>query len=524
MRPLSLALACVAACLALGCGTAPSAAPPAPRPELAAELIALGERALEAGDLAAAEDRFARALAAAPASVAAHEGLGRTALRTGDLARANQHFAAALALEPGSVDARLGLARVAERAGHPGEALEHLARALAANPWRAEVHAGLAALTGPAPRGPAGLDETLRRANAHPYDPSAGLAAASALADAGRTAEATSRAESLLWLADLDPQAAQQAWSLLARLEPARGAWRLVPVHSWADESIRRHPGWRFRVRLAWLGASRALGPLLETYFLPVTIESFTSGGGSDALEAIDAAFRAQTSRAPAEGVLAAFTERAAPRAAGAQRLGQADFLGRHLIARLEPEAAAAPGPSHVLLHEVLHLYGAVHIAPDVPSLMNPSGDTTVLDPMNARIVRETRVRRFRGDLERDVLDTIDLEATTLAYEDAMRANVAMRQAGLVDALQTAATSPVEARRTAARVRELDPHLGDVARLVALLLWRGDKPASAALLLETAAQLYGPRTARGRETAEEAERIWRQALGGARVEPRPSHQ
>jgi tetratricopeptide (TPR) repeat protein len=508
----TVAAVCLASCLALACGTAPSAAPTTPRPDLAAELVALGERALAAGDLPAAEDRFTRALVADPASVAAREGLGRTALRTGDLARAKEHYAEALALEPSSVDARVGLARVAEQTGHREEALEHLERALVANPWRAEAHAGLAALTGPAPRGPADLDEALRRANAHPYDLAAGLAAASALADAGRTAEAARRAESLLWLADLDPQAAREAWSLLVRLEPARRAWRLVPVHSWADESIRGHPGWRFRVRLAWLGASRALGPLLETYFVPAAIGSFTSQGASDALDTIDAAFRAQTARAPAEGVLAAFTERAAPRAAGPQRLGQADFLGRHLIVRLVPEAAAAPAPSHVLLHEVLHLYGAVHVAPDIASLMNPSGDATGLDRLNARIVRETRARSFRGDLERDVLDRIDLEATTLAYEDAMRANIAMRRAGLVEALQTAATSPVEARRTAARVRELDPHLGDVARFVALLLWRGDKPASAAMLLETAAQLYGPRTVRGREAAAQAETIWRQVL------------
>ena len=512
----TVAAVCLASCLALACGTAPGAAPPTPRADLAAELAALGERALAAGDLAAAEDRFARALVADPASVAAHEGLGRTALRTGDVARSKEHFAEALALEPSSVDARVGLARVAEQTGHPEEALEHLDRALAANPWRAEAHAGLAALTGPAPRGPADLDEVLRRADAHPYDLAAGLAAASALADAGRTAEATRRAEWLLWLADLDPQAAQEAWSLLVRLEPARRAWRLVTVHSWADETIRRHPGWRFRVRLAWLDASRALGPLLETYFLPAAIGGFTSQGASDALDTIDAAFRAQTARAPAEGVLAAFTERAAPRAAGPQRLGQAEFLGRHLTVRLPPEAAAGPASSHVMRHEVLHLYGAVHVAPDIASLMNPSGDETALDRMNARIVRETRVRSFRGDLERDVLDRIDLEATTLAYEDAMRANFAMRQAGLIEALQAAATSPVEARHAAVRVRELDPHLGDVARFVALLLLRGDKPASAAMLLETAAQLYGPGTARGREAAAQAETIWRQVLPSGR--------
>jgi hypothetical protein len=141
---------------------------------------------------------------------------------------------------------------------------------------------------------------------------------------------------------------------------------------------------------------------------------------------------------------------------------------------------------------------------------MNPSGGALVLDPLNARIVRQIRGRRFRGDLEGDVLDVIDLEATTRAYEDALRTNLALRRAGLAEAVEVAATSRVAARRAAAQVRELDPHLGDVARFVSLLLRRGERPASAASLLETASRLYGPRTARGRRAAEDAERIWRQ--------------
>jgi hypothetical protein len=143
---------------------------------------------------------------------------------------------------------------------------------------------------------------------------------------------------------------------------------------------------------------------------------------------------------------------------------------------------------------------------------MNPSGEAADLDALNARIARELRGRRFRGDLEADVLAAIDLEATTRAYEDALRTNLALRRAGLAEAMQMATTSRVEAQRSAARVRELDPHLGDVARFVSLLLWRGEKPASAALLLETAARLYGPRSARGRQAAEDAERIWEQIL------------
>jgi tetratricopeptide (TPR) repeat protein len=502
---------CVASWLALACGTAPSVRPFAPRPDLADSLVQVGEQALAAGDLTAAEDRFARALEADPGSAAARIGLGRAALARDDLAGAEDHFTRALELEPRAVAARVGLGRVAGRQGHTAEAREHLERALEADPWSAETHAELAALTGPAPRTPADLDEKLRRANAHPYDLSAGLAAASALAEAGRHDEAARRLESVLWLADLDPRAARRAWALLARLDPAWREWRVVAVHSFADESIRAHPDWEFRLRLVWLRTSRTLGPLLQVRFLPTSFAGFASGE-SASLDSIDAAFRAQTRRVPNEGVLAAFTERAPPSRTGGERLGQAEFLGRRLIVRLEPE----PGPSRVLLHELVHLYGGVHVADDVESLMNPAGTAQVLDPLNARIVRELRVRRFRGDRESDVFEVIDLEATTLAYRHALRANLALRRAGLIEAMEQAGGSRIAARRAALKVLELDPHLGDVARFVSLLLWRGDDPASAALLLETAARLYGPRTARGRKAAADAERIWQQILAGSK--------
>jgi tetratricopeptide (TPR) repeat protein len=507
---------CVAAWLALACGTPPSVPPPAARPDLAASLVELAERALEAGELATAEDRFARALDADPASTPARVGLGRTALARDDLASAEAHFAAALGRDPAALEARLGLARVARRRGRAAEARAELARVVEADPWRAEVHAELAELTGVAPRTPpADLEDALRRAREHPYDVAAGLAAGSALAAAGRSAEAVAQLESILWLADLDPGAASAAWVLLVRLDPAWRGRRAVRVDSWADESIRAHPGWRFRLRLAWLAASQALDPLLGVRFLPATLQEFASRDAPASLEAIDAAFRAQVARAPAEGILAAFTERAPPRGRGAQRLGQAEFLGRRLIVRLESE----PGASRVLLHEVLHLYGGVHVADDVESLMNPAGGALSLDPLNARIVRELRGRRFHGALDPDVFAVVDLEATTRAYEEALRTNLALRRAGLAEAVEDAAGSRVAARRAAARVRELDPHLGDVARFVSRLLWRGGRPASAASLLEVAARLYGPRTPQGRQAGEDAERIWRQLA--ARGAPPP---
>jgi Tfp pilus assembly protein PilF len=472
--------------------------------------VTLGEQSRQAGDLEGAEERFERALAADPRSHAAHLGLGRIALARGDLGEAERRFTAAARAEDEAtrLDASLGLARVARRQGRGGEARERLEGILAVDPLRAEAHAALAALTGPAPRGPADLAESLRRTRAHPYDLVAALAASRALAAAGRHAEATRRLESVLWLADLDPAAAREVWALLRQLEPSWREWRLVPVHSWADESIRTAPAWRFRLRIVWLRATRALGALLRVRFVPAGFQGFESRATSSSLDAIHDAFTAQVRRVPPEGIVAALTaERPAP-AQRSARLGKAEFLGRRLVVRLDEPAAS----NRVLLHELLHLYGAVHVARDVKSLMNPSGGTETLDPLNAAIVGEIGVRGFRGDLERDVLDVIDLDATTAAYEEALRANLVMRNAGLTEAAGMANRSPVVARQKARRATELDPHLGDVARFVAMLYLRRDAPASAAFLFEKAARLYGPDTARGRRSAREAERIWETIL------------
>jgi tetratricopeptide (TPR) repeat protein len=495
----------------LACGTAQRPVAPERQPDLAASLVTLGEQSLEGGDLADAEARFTRALDADPTSSEARLGLARTALARGQLEEAEPLFTAALASEATALDAEVGLARVARRQGRAAEARQHLERVLTKDPLRAEAHAELAALTGPAPRGPAELDELLRRAREHPYDIAAAVRASAALAAAGRKAEAARRLESILWLADLDPASARRAWALLQRLDPTWREWQLVPVHSYADESIRDEPGWRYRVRLTWLGATRSLGALLRVRFVPASIHGFDSGDTSPSLDSIHAAFRSQIRVLPREGIVATLTERAPPRGRGSARLGQAEFLGRQLVVRLEPEGGDG-GTNRVLLHELLHLYGGVHVASGVESLMNPSGETESLDGLNAAIVRELGVRRFRGNVETDVFDVVDLEATTAAYEAALRANLVMRRAGLSEAIEISTTDPVAAYRAATRIQMLDPHLGDVARFIAVLYQRGEHPASAAFLLEKAARLYGPDTARGRDAAREAERIWQRLL------------
>jgi tetratricopeptide (TPR) repeat protein len=503
-RTRGLASACLTLTLALACGTAPSTVAPERRPDLAASLVQVAEQALDAGDLAEAEARFQRALDADPTFSEAHLGLARVAIERGDLKKAAPLFRKALSTEDTALDAQVGLARIAVAQGRRAEAQTRLRQVLSKDPLRSEAHAELAALTGPAPRGPADLDEALRRAREHPYDLRAAVQAASALADAGRKPEATRRLESILWLADLDPASAKRAWALLRRLEPTWRDWQLVPVHSYADESIRGDPGWRYRLRLTWLGATRSLGSLLRVRFVPASIRRFASADVAPSLDSIHTAFRNQAGMLPREGIVAVLTDREPPRGRRSVRLGQAEFLGRRLVVRLDPEG----GSNRVLLHELLHLYGGVHVAAGVKSLMNPSGKTEALDSLNAAIVRELGVRRFLGNLETDVFELIDLEATTAAYENALRANLVMRHAGMTEAIEISSTSPVAAARTARRVQKLDPHLGDVARFIAVLYQRGEHPASAAFLLEKAARLYGPDSARGRQSAREAERIW----------------
>jgi hypothetical protein len=160
---------------------------------------------------------------------------------------------------------------------------------------------------------------------------------------------------------------------------------------------------------------------------------------------------------------------------------------------------------SRVLAHEVLHLYGAIHVNPDVESLMNPSGHSLTIDPWNAAIVSATRKRRFGpGGIEANVLRHANLRATIAAYHAALAANVALRNAGVVAALETGHGSLRAAAPQARNALQLDEHLGDVADLAAQLLLRDGRPAGAVRAWETAAALYGIESSRGRRALQNA--------------------
>lgn len=439
----------------------------------------------------------------------ARVGLGGLLLSRGELETARAQFAAALSTNPQSVDARLGLADVATREGDRAAARRHLDEAIELDPVRADAHVRRQALTGPAPAGLARtLDEALGAAQAHPYDPRALLRAAELLERAGRREAAVEFLESAVWLADLDPAAATSAVRLLSNLSQGWSERRVVPVHVYADEPIRAREGWRFRMRTLWLAASNSLAPILEAYFVPVTLGTLRTAGLSGDLDEIQRAFARAMRPPPPEGILAAITGRPLPRGAAPRKNGLAHFLGRRLTARLEPDEVQ----SRVLAHELLHLYGAIHVLDDVNSLMNPNSTSFHLDRGSYRIVRAFHLRSFReGGPEVNLYPWIDLDETIEAYVDALKVNLTFRRLGIAAAFEVRELSRSQAQAIARRVRQLDPHLGDVAAMVANLMLADGRAAEALTLLEVSAKLRGRRTPEGRESRQRAEAL-RQTL------------
>jgi len=500
---------CLVASLALlaiasACASPPRASAPGPaaQPQLHATLIRLGNDALAAGDAKRARERFERALQAEPNSAAARAGLGRALLAAGLRDEARTALAAAGAANPDDADAHFALAELAAQSGDTAAARAEWERVVALDGARIDAHARLADLTGTAPATPAsGPEQAIARGDLYPYDPRARLAAGEALLARGDLARATDHLESALVLADVDPASGLRAAALLHEHAPEWRARRIVWVHAFADEVLREDPAWRFQQRFAWLSVSQALEPLLGIRFVVVSLGEFRSAGAGLDLSPILDAGRSQHPQVSATGVVAFATGRPTPRAAGVWKQGEAELLGRFLVVRFARGEVA----SRVLAHEVIHLFGGVHVNPDIDSLMNPSGRSVVLDPWNAAIVRATRARDFGpGGIDANVLPHANLDAMIAVYRAALGTNVALRNAGVVEALEGAHGSVRAAAPQALEAMQLDEHLGDVAGLVAQLLLRDGRPAGAANLWETAARLYGPETARGRRARRNA--------------------
>jgi len=500
-RPLAFLLAA----FALAVPPAGAGAGPAEPSEIEATLLRYAAGALAEGDLETARSRYRRLAAGNPRSARARAGLGDVAVAAGDADAARRHYEGALEIDPALAAANLGLAELARAAGDADAARARLDAAIAREPLDPQLHARLFEWTGLAPEAPAAdaaPEEVRALAAAHPYDPRTQLAAARLAREEGDAEAARAHVQTALLVADLAPDTAPATAALLAGLDDAER--RFVPVHVLADQTVRDRTGWAFELRIAWGRASAALQPLLSTTFVPVSIRPFSSEGVPDDLASIHRAMGASLATgAPAQGIVAGFTRRASPRTPLARRQGQATYFGRDLLVRLDPRDREG----RTLAHEVLHLYGAMHLATDEPSLMNPMGGAWRLDAHNARIVRAASGRRFAaGGFEADVLDRTDVGALADALVAALRVNVAFRNAELAEAL--AERSRVVAGLEARKATVEDQPLAQVAEVTAWVLLRANRPVQAIRMLESAARLWGPTTAEAQAAQAQAD-AWR---------------
>jgi hypothetical protein len=170
---------------------------------------------------------------------------------------------------------------------------------------------------------------------------------------------------------------------------------------------------------------------------------------------------------------------------------------------------------SRTLIHEVLHIYGGVHVAPGIESLMNPSGRSRTLDLGNQAIAWLVRKRRFGpGGIQANILPYLDIDKLIAIYVETLRVNLGLRRTKVNEALEE--TSRYVGSALAQEAARMDSHLGDVARVTGFLLSIQGHPAQAADLYQGAAGLYGLRTPRGREMRELAEATREGAASGLR--------
>ncbi len=390
-------------------------------------------------------------------------------------------------------------------ADHDAE-IRSLTRVLELDSTHPASHARLSELSGPAPRDAlADRQARIRRAMDHPYDPAALVRGGEALAQDGRLDESLELLEKAVWLADLDPASALEALQMLRERSPDWRARRVVPVHVYADAALRSSAGWRFALRTAWLSASNSLDEVLKTRFVPIAISAFDPGGQADDLDAMYRDFVEKVSP-PQEGIAAVITGRPVPPLPGVWKKGVAELLGRSLAIRIEPGACQ----SRVLSHELLHLYGAIHVLDEEESLMNPTGTSFKLDTGSYRIAQAMVARSFGpGGIEHNVLPFIDLRRAIDAYLGALSANLGFRAAGIEEA-QNIGVSRQLAAGWARQATGLDSHFADAARIVAGLMIADSRRTEALRLLELAEELYPLNSWKGQQVAREADALRRE--------------
>ena len=164
------------------------------------ELVPLlrGRRAAGAGDWAAAEREFRRALAAAPESVPARINLAAALVARGAVEEARAELEAALRAQPGNATAHFNLGVLRVRAGDLAGAVEHLGAAAAAVPGDAETRRTLGEALLGLGRPAEALPHLEAAVVAAPADEPARVAEVTALARLGEERRALERLEAAL--------------------------------------------------------------------------------------------------------------------------------------------------------------------------------------------------------------------------------------------------------------------------------------------------------------------------------------
>jgi tetratricopeptide (TPR) repeat protein len=252
---------------------------------------------------------------------------------------------------------------------------------------------------------------------------------------------------------------------------------REIPVVFALPRALRTEVPWRRELDRALSEANLVLGPHLRARFALSGIVDWPALDGS--LEALLDTLRAQAP--PSMGRIVAGMVERGPREPAA---GLASYRDGLLV-------VAVPGPgrggSRLFVHELAHLFGAVHHS-GPGGLMAPDAPDLELDELNARLIGLHRNRRLAP--HRFPLPARDLEAAASLYREAVpeapfEAGLHLAQLALEEGRPTVALEAAR-RALAAAAAPADPGIAEAHNLRGIALRRLGRPREASAAYEEA--------------------------------------
>ncbi len=326
--------------------------------------------------------------------------------RAGDLERAVAAFEQALALDPNSVQAHWGLAWVLAARGRREEAVREFRLVVDLSPdddLVAEATAALRRLGAPLPT-PAVGPPPVPMPRPLPAPPS--LAAARELLAAGQRFASVSMVRALLAEEPED----DEAQALLARAKSGR---RRVLVRAAAGPVFRSVNDWEARLRSRFDAAAKHLGRQVEIDLVLLAVDRWDRDHTT--ADGLDLVTELQDEVPPngAHAVIGFVADNRPPDTSGDRvevhgyTLGMAPcFTGYGVVSEVfasdgdqewrVPEAKLREN----LLHEVGHLFGAVHVSGNSVMRPDPGGEAVYrFDPLNVEVMRTCRWVDFEENL-----------------------------------------------------------------------------------------------------------------------------